>query len=1009
MIDVAAHYHNVYYSLLAKVETAEELVDFAEGYLPYRGRNWASTRRCAEDIELAWQSQREISLRAAYKAVDYGLQAKIDPDPAVVAQLNPVRGVLEDPFHPDGFGQHMNQIQSLIDSGERDYKLSPDEGAVSACTNTELYSLRSILPDYRQTVQTASAVASITDLLHAAELQRSWNANWTPRNVERYDDGRISRTPRNGLLLLLGCREAGELLWHMHLIVNDSVSSAALALAGVHVNQNPFIEPLRKNRAKVRKLIDRIENAVREPGSKVRPWTSCADAQRAALRERVPSYTNYANAEASAGSWDEIVAEINAMIAWRDELWSSLPLCADTLELALTFSLLAGNRRALVAFRQARVADEKNPYWEAIELGEHIIDGYGGWLVGGSAVRQSAQRLRSCTDTELQSLSITVAQYYMLREAMTNIENMRDFVNTADAVLVWRDSLLGILPNCSESFEAGVLMSQIADDYIALLGLTYAGYGRDVNPYVDVILTNSVELTELLQSAPIDKGDYAAVWDYGGQLEACNQDEITTLDLILSEYLALQDAAQQISSLDLLAAFGDAQIAWRSELWPTLPNCAEAFEIGLHIFRNAGDQIHFDVPVIATDQLAQVFGGKTLLHERLGEIFAELPLKWRPEHSGEFVSYRRRCTAGQAADIINVLKGFKLLIGEREALLAEPAGILRYIDKRIEWRGNQLPYMPRCLIVFSLDSIPELELAQGMASSIPVLGAFLSGSDLINAIATVFAEDEAKAPAVQPYKNRMPICSDTELRGLLDDFPRLTDLIDNIPDLGSRDALYDYIRSKLAWRREIWANMPICAESLEIGMLIHQIASDAATTEALGYHDLPEYLNPYIGLETEGRAALLNARKQISGLVQSGERANRPAFDPLLLPRCTDAELDTVYGYTFDHQLFPTFPEKSIDALVEYAYQVLSWRAETWAPLPGCVEAYLLGSLVSRQVGDYVNFSALAWLPGDRGENPFAPDSRNNALNLVSLTQSLKHEDMAQIDIFVDKHYPPGS
>ena len=146
----------------------------------------------------------------------------------------------------------------------------------------------------------------------------------------------------------------------------------------------------------------------------------------------------------------------------------------------------------------------------------------------------------------------------------------------------------------------------------------------------------------------------------------------------------------------------------------------------------------------------------------------------------------------------------------------------------------------------------NLNLRQGMASSIPVLGAFLSGSDLINAIATVFAEDEAKAPAVQPYKNRMPICSDTELRGLLDDFPRLTDLIDNIPDLGSRDTLYDYIRSKLAWRREIWANMPICAESLEIGMLIHQIASDAATAEALGYHDLPEYLNPYIGFGDRG-------------------------------------------------------------------------------------------------------------------------------------------------------------
>ena len=33
VIDVAAHYQDVHYSLLAKVETAEDLVDFAEGYL----------------------------------------------------------------------------------------------------------------------------------------------------------------------------------------------------------------------------------------------------------------------------------------------------------------------------------------------------------------------------------------------------------------------------------------------------------------------------------------------------------------------------------------------------------------------------------------------------------------------------------------------------------------------------------------------------------------------------------------------------------------------------------------------------------------------------------------------------------------------------------------------------------------------------------------------------------------------------------------------------------------
>ena len=28
-------------------------------------------------------------------------------------------------------------------------------------------------------------------------------------------------------------------------------------------------------------------------------------------------------------------------------------------------------------------------------------------------------------------------------------------------------------------------MSHIADDYVGLLGLTYAGYGRDTNPYME--------------------------------------------------------------------------------------------------------------------------------------------------------------------------------------------------------------------------------------------------------------------------------------------------------------------------------------------------------------------------------------------------------------------------------------------------------------------------------------------------------------------------------------------
>ena len=77
LIFVAVSFHEIYFSLLDKVETAADLVKFAEGYLAYRESDWASNDRCAESLEMSWLAQQEISLRAAYKAVDYGLRAKI--------------------------------------------------------------------------------------------------------------------------------------------------------------------------------------------------------------------------------------------------------------------------------------------------------------------------------------------------------------------------------------------------------------------------------------------------------------------------------------------------------------------------------------------------------------------------------------------------------------------------------------------------------------------------------------------------------------------------------------------------------------------------------------------------------------------------------------------------------------------------------------------------------------------------------------------------------------------
>lgn len=875
-LDVAAQFYRLYFSLLEKKKTLEELVDFAEVYLSYREDDTLSNDRCAESIEFAWLSQREISLRAAYKAVDYGLRAKLDAEPAVLAQVNPARVVLEAPYYPDGFNRFMARIQALIETGERDYQLSPDDGVLPACSDAELKSMASLLTDFGGVYNAARSVATVEDLLQLADMQLAWRENWASHYVTRYDDGRLSLRPRNGMLLLPACSEAAEFVWLMNLAINDASGSVALSLAGIDREHNPYTASLNEKLDSFLSLSERIRSASAIPGATTRRWTTCTDAQRDALNRRLPYLRPTVLQEPAHESAEAFALEISQFISWRDELWQSLPDCADAVELALDFSQLASDRLSRIAYGWAGAPSELNPFDNAIGAGEFIVQGYGSGLVGGSAVRPRPQQLRDCTQKEFGSLALTLAQYDMLREAMTNLHNMREFVDAAEALLVWRDSLLRDMPACKASYEMAMLMSQIAEDYIGLLGLTYAGYGRETNPYMEWFQLHSAKLTDLAAAAPIGRGSHHVAWNFGGQLDSCDAEQLDILGEILRQYLALLESGQRIGSLDALTAFGDAQLAWRAELWRKLPNCAEAFEAGLHIYRTAGDQISFDLPALAKDQLANVIGDNTNLRERLGEIFAELPLKWRPQHTGDLVSYRHRCSADQTATIENGLREFLKLIGARPAILQEPAGLLAYVNQRIGWRQAHLPSMPRCLIVYDLDAIPEVELAEGLASSIPLLGAFVKGSELLDAIAAALTDGEDRVQALRPYSNRMPLCSEQELQSLLDEFPQTAELIDQVPALGTKADLYDYIKRKLAWRKEIQARLPVCAESIEAGFLIHQIASDIAAAVAFSYHDLSETENPYIGLESQGREALRQARDKMAELIDSGERADTP-------------------------------------------------------------------------------------------------------------------------------------
>ena len=999
---VSIPFYESYFDWLEEVETADDLVEFAESNLPSRDRNWSSNEGCAEAVDLTWQTQQELSLRAAYKAVEIGLLAQVDADRAVLARYNPVRAILADPYYPEQFRQLASDHQALIDSGERRYELSPDEDALPRCTDAQLASMAPLLPDYRQIMDDSAQIGLMEDLLALVQVQLEWREEWARNTVEPQADGSIRYPLNDGLKLLPPCSEAAELLWLMNRAVADVTTGKALSFAGLAPELNPYDEPISRNDERVQAMFERIESITVEPAP-LDKWVSCSQHTEEAMRRRLPDYSAIIDEPVGVRSWDGYLAFAEQEVAWRRQLWAELPNCAEAIEVALKLSWSAGDISAAFAFTFAGVDIESNPFIDKLTTGAAVAESLHYATLGASRFRDSPQRLPNCSEAELDSLALIVAQYHVYRESMVDLANLLEFITISESLYAWRDGLYNALPACHEALELGALMSQLADDYIALFGLVYAGYGRETNPYFASFQTISFELAELIQAVDIKSGPHDIVWNYGGQIETCDIEELNTLSGVLGEYLAVLDMGTNIDSLEALADFGDAQIAWRRDSWPQLPNCAEGFEVGLHIYRTAGDRILFDVPAIAEDKLADIIAGDGQLNSRLSEIYAELPIKWRQQHTGELASHRQHCSSEQTADIKAALRGFAALVDESADLQADPAGLRDYVDRRIQWRQDQARDMPRCLIVFALDALPAYDLVQSITSNIPVLGTVLSGGDLLQAIAASLSGEDRSVQAVTPNSNRMPLCSEAELRGLQENLPAYARIIDD--EESSRDRLgsFGYIRQKLDWRDRVWTSIPSCAEAVEIVFLIDQIASDISTADALRLLDLADRENPFILLQDEGRAALRDSREKIAALITSGARGDTPDSSASPLPRCSEAEFDVLYEYTFGRHVFPNFKEERLPAMKQYIEHLLSWRAETWAPLPACLESYIFGSLVSQHTGDLISHQALEWSGVRRGDNPFFPDIREDVFDLVEFTQALRKSDWEALDRLVEE------
>ena len=189
------------------------------------------------------------------------------------------------------------------------------------------------------------------------------------------------------------------------------------------------------------------------------------------------------------------------------------------------------------------------------------------------------------------------------------------------------------------------------------------------------------------------------------------------------------------------------------------------------------------------------------------------------------------------------------------------------------------------------------------------------------------------------------------------------DLIALALEIRSSEALLDYIAEKLAWRDQAWVSLPPCAEAVEVGQLMNQVANDAAAALAFRYADVPKDKNPFDGIWQRG----LERHGDWLGIVleKAGVKFEIPEVEAaaLDLQRCSKSALAEVFVrlYGFDDLIEVAFDVQNFGDYLAYMAAHIAWRKELFSEMPLCAESLAGSTIVANLAGDFSALFALSF------------------------------------------------
>ena len=601
-------------------------------------------------------------------------------------------------------------------------------------------------------------------------------------------------------------------------------------------------------------------------------------------------------------------------------------------------------------------------------------------LVSSVNVQDSDPTL--CSLAELETILAHQAAFDEVMDHVRDLPTRESTFAYIDDLLAWRETESGDLrdyPACAESLEMARLMDQISNDSAALevyyLNARYSDFPQSLP--LDQSYRRRDRLIREFEAALEDGGRQAEYLLDESRYRLCNPSEFETYLETVNGYRELLAMAEAVTNVDDLVAYAEAQLAWRETVWREKPPCEFFWELGFDMSR-----VTEDIFVWKALELAGVSDSENpytepirlnrLLIQSLEEYMRRVVERERGEKgsvSQVFLGLPR-CPADLVVSELERLRSYVEVGAVAVESLEE---LLNFSREQMTWRAENITGVPYCaeqleiqalLIQLNGDFVARagLELAAVPAEENPYLR--LPGDqervDALTYSSETPGTDNTQARACTDAEKSDALHEDTADYTLMRNAIRTASVIENF---------IAYLEDQIAWRDTLWRELTLCAEVIELGLLMQKIHSGYASFLALHYAGATPEQNPFYPQIEADRAAL---QTLTLGILESAQADEPVAEQAEGLPPCDGTAMKALFDAMLVYQeRLGGGDSNTLDDLLEYSAEVVDWRENSLAGLPPCSDVIKTRLLMTQLTGDFVARSALDIAGVAEAENPY--------------------------------------